>query len=679
MRNKIKYSAAGTRTFAYNAKGFKVSETLGEFSIDYGYDNKGRNDGFILNQGQNLLIPNSMSYDATGRLSSAAQNGASVNYNYMANSYMQSGQSLHNGAFVKVIGYEDKRNLPTSIGYKKGDSTLAARSYTFDNLGRITNRTQERVGESTRADIFGYNDRNELISATLGTDNFNYNFDNLGNRVSSTEKTETLNYTVNLLNQYSSISSSVSSVISPTFDDDGNQTTVYTETGVWLVEYNAENRPITFVQDSLKITCKYDYQGRRISKKVYQLDEANNYQLKTNNYFLYNGYLQIANFDIDNGVKNLEVNTFWDPAEPQATRPVALIQSANAQSPTPEIYYYSHDYTKNVCELFSIDEQNNVNIVRIYDYTPFGAVTEHIVDSSIENLNNNFKFSSEFYDLELALIYYNYRHYNPLDGRWINRDPIEERGGLNLYGMLNNYSVGKWDLLGLASMGGNPMLGGGSYLIYDDGSTSLDIPDTTDDGTLSKTFNLAVKNTKAFHKWSPFEEVAGIRLYKKSKKKGCCSIKSYRVLRRFKIKGEKYTLGTLTVTYERSLAGQIIDWSGRAASAVDIASNGLNGLGVPGAGADWLSDKATDVWDLANLIASFSSDSTTGNLKQSWSNLKKVEANRSITSFGLKKGAFAENVVEDVDCSVADQVMAAWRVGYKEFLRDSATKKIKKL
>ncbi len=34
--------------------------------------------------------------------------------------------------------------------------------------------------------------------------------------------------------------------------------------------------------------------------------------------------------------------------------------------------------------------------------------------------------------------YYGYRYYNPDWGRWINRDPIEEMGGLNVYGFVGN-------------------------------------------------------------------------------------------------------------------------------------------------------------------------------------------------------------------------------------------------
>ena len=47
--------------------------------------------------------------------------------------------------------------------------------------------------------------------------------------------------------------------------------------------------------------------------------------------------------------------------------------------------------------------------------------------------------------------FYGYRWYDPLTGRWPSRDPIEERGGVNLYGCVQNDGVNRWDLLGMAS------------------------------------------------------------------------------------------------------------------------------------------------------------------------------------------------------------------------------------
>ena len=43
---------------------------------------------------------------------------------------------------------------------------------------------------------------------------------------------------------------------------------------------------------------------------------------------------------------------------------------------------------------------------------------------------------------------YSYRHYDPLTGRWPSRDPIEEEGGVNLYGFVKNSGVNRWDFLG---------------------------------------------------------------------------------------------------------------------------------------------------------------------------------------------------------------------------------------
>ena len=47
--------------------------------------------------------------------------------------------------------------------------------------------------------------------------------------------------------------------------------------------------------------------------------------------------------------------------------------------------------------------------------------------------------------------YYNYRYYDPLTGRWPSRDPIEEKGGMNLYGFVGNNAIAASDILGLVS------------------------------------------------------------------------------------------------------------------------------------------------------------------------------------------------------------------------------------
>lgn len=46
---------------------------------------------------------------------------------------------------------------------------------------------------------------------------------------------------------------------------------------------------------------------------------------------------------------------------------------------------------------------------------------------------------------------YGYRDYDPGTGRWPSKDPIGERGGVNLYGFVNNNSLNNFDVLGLLS------------------------------------------------------------------------------------------------------------------------------------------------------------------------------------------------------------------------------------
>jgi RHS repeat-associated protein len=104
-------------------------------------------------------------------------------------------------------------------------------------------------------------------------------------------------------------------------------------------------------------------------------------------------------------------------------------------------YYYLHDANKNVSELLD----SSGNIMAHYEYSPFGKQTV----ASGSYTDNPFRFSTEYYEQETGLVYYNFRYYSPELGRWLNRDPIGEEGGWNLYGMVGNDAINNWDYLGL--------------------------------------------------------------------------------------------------------------------------------------------------------------------------------------------------------------------------------------
>jgi RHS repeat-associated protein len=68
-------------------------------------------------------------------------------------------------------------------------------------------------------------------------------------------------------------------------------------------------------------------------------------------------------------------------------------------------------------------------------------------DTTLSRLH--FGFSTKYTDVETGLLYYGHRYYDPVVGRWPSRDPIGERGGLNLYGFVGNSATAVIDPFGL--------------------------------------------------------------------------------------------------------------------------------------------------------------------------------------------------------------------------------------
>ena len=81
-----------------------------------------------------------------------------------------------------------------------------------------------------------------------------------------------------------------------------------------------------------------------------------------------------------------------------------------------------------------------------YDYGPFG---EPIRQSGEYAKTNPYRFSTKYTDDETGLLDYGHRYYDPMTGRWLSRDPVEEEGGINLYGFVSNNGVTAVDFLGL--------------------------------------------------------------------------------------------------------------------------------------------------------------------------------------------------------------------------------------
>jgi len=89
----------------------------------------------------------------------------------------------------------------------------------------------------------------------------------------------------------------------------------------------------------------------------------------------------------------------------------------------------------------------NDQTIAVYEYDPFGDL---VTSSGSFADVNPYKFSTKYQDDESGLYYYGYRFYSPEAGRWVNRDPIGESGGINLYKFFRNNGMTSIDFLGLA-------------------------------------------------------------------------------------------------------------------------------------------------------------------------------------------------------------------------------------
>ena len=98
------------------------------------------------------------------------------------------------------------------------------------------------------------------------------------------------------------------------------------------------------------------------------------------------------------------------------------------------VYAFAFDANGNVSEVLD----SSGGIAAHYEYSPLGEV----VRSSGNYADANpYRFSTKYLDTETGVYFYGYRHYDPAKGRWLSRDPIEELGGINLYGFVFNNPV----------------------------------------------------------------------------------------------------------------------------------------------------------------------------------------------------------------------------------------------
>ncbi len=77
------------------------------------------------------------------------------------------------------------------------------------------------------------------------------------------------------------------------------------------------------------------------------------------------------------------------------------------------------------------------------------AIGHTLRENGVYGSSNLVRFNTTATYTEVGWVHYGQRYYSPSLGRFINRDPIEEEGGINLYAFVGNNAVNAWDYLGM--------------------------------------------------------------------------------------------------------------------------------------------------------------------------------------------------------------------------------------
>jgi RHS repeat-associated protein len=209
--------------------------------------------------------------------------------------------------------------------------------------------------------------------------------------------------------------------------------------------WDAENRLIAVETDTIRVAYAYDGLSRRVRRTEFtRATPLVTWAQTADRHYLYDGWNVIAEYEGGTGVPPvIPARThLWGLDLSNTVQEAGGVGGLLSVKEGDTAKYYTFDGNGNVSEV--LDSAGSVQAH--YEYDLFGNTT---IGTGTWVDSNVWRFSSKPVDATSRLYYYGYRFCNPLLGRWINRDPIEESGGGNLYMHTANDPANTIDILGL--------------------------------------------------------------------------------------------------------------------------------------------------------------------------------------------------------------------------------------
>ena len=370
------YNAVYTYDAASNRTGFAAPD--GTTNV-YGYDTLNR----LSSLSNSLTGQFGFGYDALSRRTSLTRpNGVNTSYSY------------------------DSLSRLLSVLHQTGGVTIDGASYTYDNAGNRTSKTNylNAVTEGYAYDLIY-----QLTQVTQGgSTTESYSYDLVGNRLSSLGMSP---YQYNASNELTSIPGG-------SYSYDANGSTLSDADGKSYT-WDFENRLTSLIVPGTGTTTfAYDPFGRRVYKSSSGVTSI----------YLYDQGNLVEEMNGSGGVVARYTDTL------HIDDPLALARGS-------AMSYYETDGLGTISSL----SNSAGSLSQTYTFDSYGNQT-----TSSGSLTNPFQFTGREYDTETSLYYSRARYYDPKPGRFLSEDPLAFGQGVNFYAYVGNNPINLIDPTGLA-------------------------------------------------------------------------------------------------------------------------------------------------------------------------------------------------------------------------------------
>ena len=327
-----------------------------------------------------------------------------------------------------------RRELVTRLRNTAAETVVFDCAYVYDDHDRLVQRMDLLTAATDR---YLYYRTGELAEADISGTVYGAGYDSIGNCIWMSVGVTTNYYQYNELNQCLVKVRTGVDVREHTFDDDGNLVQVSDDEAYG---WDCENRLIVAETPNGVVTNSYDYEGRLV--KQFLPDVVR--------YCVFDRWNLIYEKIVRSDSTIVETQYFWGPDRSGTLDQACGVGGLVAVSINGVFYFPCYGPNSEIAAYVS----ESGAVVASYAYGSFGEV-DFFSGPMVDRFS--FRFMTKRYDTALGLYDFGARWYSPVLHRWLNRDPIAEHGGLNIYAFCRNDPVNNYDKDGCAYFAYRPL------------------------------------------------------------------------------------------------------------------------------------------------------------------------------------------------------------------------------